>query len=1132
MECPKCRFDNPDELRFCGNCGTALAKTCPKCRFSNPPLFNYCGHCGYDFRGASSGEPPAYDGGNAGSVSDPAISGRHVIESARKIVTVLFSDLSGYTAMSEHLDPEEIKDIMHRLFGEITRVVAGYEGYIDKFIGDAVMVVFGVPKAHEDDPFRAVMAAREIHERVAAINEELHEKIGRPITMHTGIDTGLVITGEMDTTTGEHGMTGDAINIASRLTDRAEGGEILVGSETYRQCREYFEFEQREPARVKGKSEPIDIYRVLSVRTNPQKVRRSSGLKARLIGRDVEMRTLNEALISLREGGGAVFSICGDAGTGKSRLVEEFRHTVDRGTVQWFEGHAYPYTKNIPYYPFINLLSRICGIEEGDAKEKLQEKIERRLADITADSAGILPFIGSLFSIDYPGLAEMSPEYWKTRLHQAVSAVVSGLSEREPVIICLEDLHWIDPSSQELLRTMMTDTCRRVMLLCVHRPSFTLFTHHPSAESQGVCHEIRISELSLPEAQDMVESLLGTKNVPARLRKFIHRKAEGNPYYLEEMVNSLVDAEILVHDHTSWTLQKPITEAGIPSTLRGVIEARLDRLENETKRILEEAAVIGRVFNADILKRITRYSYSIDQCLGDLKRLDLIQVRSARPEMEYVFKHALNHEVVYKGLLKKEREIIHLRIACVMEELYRDRLSEFYEILAYHFSRGGSLLRAVHYLILSAEKSFGRYSLDEAHQYFSDAFILLSRKVGKTKEEKELLVDVLNRWATVFNQEGDYGQLIDILTGHTGLVESLDNTEHKGMFYGWLGWALRQREHLTEAYDYLCRALTYGEESGSDRVVGYVCAWLTQTCSDLGCLDEAIRYGRRARGMTELLNKDQLFFQFSMFGMGLAHYFRGESREEKEIGTTLLEYGHNQADIRSVAMGQNMIGLALMTEGDFSEAIGHFQKSIDVSLDPMILCLSKFFLGMTYLFEGRLEDAEQMFDGVLAFNNDFGLEAIGTSAQALMSIVAIIKGNLRGGIKGAHRTMNTLKDIGSKYRYASVAHLLGRVYLNITKKKGRRKPLFMLKNFGFLLQTLPFAARKAEAHLAEAIAVADEIGAKGLLGLAKLDFGLLHQAKGRIDDARTCILEAAVTFKQCGAVRHYEQAQEILATLQ
>ena len=318
----------------------------------------------------------------------------------RKYLTILFSDLSGYTDLSTRLDPEEVKEIMNQVFGEIARVITSYEGFIEKFVGDAVMALFGVPKAHEDDPVRAILAARHIHQAVA----QLEGKIGHRLSMHSGISTGLVITGEVNLKQGTHGISGDTINLASRLEGLAPVGEIVVDQVTYQQAEGYFTFESLGPASIKGKTQPIKAYRVLAPKNRPRKVHRIHGLRAQLIGRERELSRLQKAAEQNLQGKGSIISIRGDAGTGKSRLVEEFKQSLPSQKLTWREGHAFAYAKNIPYFLFRDLLKDTFHLQETDSLATLKEKIESGTASLCTGTEQVVPYLGSLFGISYPGI--------------------------------------------------------------------------------------------------------------------------------------------------------------------------------------------------------------------------------------------------------------------------------------------------------------------------------------------------------------------------------------------------------------------------------------------------------------------------------------------------------------------------------------------------------------------------------------------------------------------------------------------------------------------------------------------------------------------------------------------------------
>jgi class 3 adenylate cyclase/tetratricopeptide (TPR) repeat protein len=1116
MKCPKCQFENRESKKFCTKCGAKLELRCPRCNSEIEPGESFCGECGQKLDGAGEKEEKAPEA-----------------EGERKYVTVLFSDLSGYTAMSEKLDPEEVKEITSGIFKQISQIIDRYEGFIEKFVGDAVMALFGVPSAHEDDPVRAIRAAREIHDLVDGLSPEIEKKMGQPISMHTGINTGLVVTGEVDMEKGTHGVAGDTINLASRLSSLAKPGEVLVDTDTYHQAEGYFTFQSLEPTMVKGKTEPVQVYRVLEQKGRPVTIHRLSGRRADLIGRRVELAELREALESLRKGKGGVFSICGDAGTGKSRLVEDFKATLDLGEIQWLEGHAYAYSQNIPYFPLIDLLGRVFHIEEGDAVEKVREKVESGIEGLVGKKEDVVPYIGGLYSLRYPEVEEVSPEFWKSRLQEASQTIISALAQRTPTVFFLEDLHWADPSFVQFLRNALLEIRQPAIVLCVYRPEFSLFTGYQASRIREIYREIRLQDLSPSHAQDMLESLLKTERIPSDLRRFVQDKAEGNPFYLEELVNTLIESETLTRDNGSWRLTRPITESDISSTIHGLISGRLDRLEKETKRILQEASVIGRAFLYDILRKVTELEDRIDRGLSTLERLDLIRARSLQPDLEYMFKHPLTQEVVYNGLLKKDRQVIHEHIALVMEQLFQGRLSEFYETLAFHFKRGQSVSKAVDYLMKSGEKSAGRYAVEEAHQYYQEAFDILSHKPDKPREEKRLLIDLVIKWALVFYHRGDWSGLENLLSSHEDLAESLDDKARLGMFYAWLGFTIGMASgKLKESHQYLNRALELGEEIGNPQVIGYACTWLNWTCSELGLLDEAIAFGKRAQEISKILSSDHYLFFKSLSGIAHTYWYKGDSKKNFEIGRTLLDYGKKHSNIRSLAVGHIYTGTGYLIAGDFTSAIDCYKTGIEVAADPFYAHWGRIFLGSTYVIKGQFREAEGPLQELISYCEDFGCEQIRPYANSFLAVVMMDKGQMAQGLKMLDEERQSALKKERRFLHAMLEYLTGKVYLQVVQGEGPKSLSFLAKNIGFLMKSVPFAGQKAEAHFNKAIDATKEVGAKSILGQAYLDLGLLHKSKRRNEEARKCLSEAIQIFQETEAEFYLREANEALLSIQ
>ena len=1105
MKCPRCTHKNPAGVKFCGDCGQRMGALCPGCKALNLPESNFCHQCG-QFLPKTNGffSEEKSSGPRWSEVEKTTLP--HTATGERKYVTVLFSDLSGYTTLAQRLDPEEVKELVSRLSLEITKVVTKYEGFIEKFVGDAVMAVFGAIRAHEDDPIRAIRAAAEIHELISALGSSYEAQIGQTLAMHTGISTGLVVTGDVDFEKGTHGIAGATLNLAARLCSLAKPGDIMVGSETYRLAIGHFNFDSQEPVQLKGVIEPIQVFKVISRIDQPKKIHRFQGLRSDLIGRNPELELLKKALDRVRTGKGSLVSICGNAGTGKSRLVEEFKSALNREKVTWREGQCYPYARNFTYFPLIDLISRTFGIKESDAPELVREKIESGL-DFLEHKDDVVPYVGSLYHLKYKQLEGISPEIWRSRLKMSFLEILAVMARSAPTIICLEDLHWADPSSMELIRFLLSDFRYPTLVICVYRPTLTLLSNQQVANLGESYVEIRLEDLSPAETGTMVGSLLKTEQIPSDLKHFLREKAGGNPFYLEEIVNSLVESETLVPANAHWMLRKDMGDTELSSTIHGVIAARIDRLEAEMKCILQEAAVIGRAFYHEILSHITELEDSLWHHLSSLETLDLIKARSYRPAVEYIFKHALTQEVVYNGLVKGNRKAIHERVGLVMEKLFEDRLPEYYEALAYHFERGQSVDKAVDYLAKSGEKSLERYALEEAQQYYNAAFVILSRQSDKLGKTDCLLIDLLNKWSLVYYYRGRYKELLSLLRRHQNIADSLPDSEKRGMFYAWLGCALWHRERFKEAHQHLLKALTLGEQSKNSAVVGYACCWLSWVCTELGLFNDAIGYAERAQSIFKAERRDDYIYVSSMCGKGYALWHQGNKSKTLEAGNVLLDFGRKQGDFRAKGMGYCCIGWSNLIGGDLAQATPFFEKAVQVSVDPWFSLFPKLALAYGQIANGNVYDAEKHIDEIMGFSQRFGAEFAGKPAYFFHGMVLISQGRFKQGLQILEECCQTWKDNGCKLRYAACGSILASVYAGLAKKaRIRQQQKFALH-----------AEDKATAHFQDSIETAKQIGANATLGRAYRDWGSVYQERGDTNQAAKCMAQAATYFRLCGS---------------
>jgi tetratricopeptide (TPR) repeat protein len=442
-----------------------------------------------------------------------------------------------------------------------------------------------------------------------------------------------------------------------------------------------------------------------------------------------------------------------------------------------------------------------------------------------------------------------------------------------------------------------------------------------------------------------------------------------------------------------------------------------------------------------------------------------------------------------------------------MEKLFQQRLPEFYETLAFHFKQGRSLHRAVDYLMKAAEKSLNRYALEESHQYYKEAFDLLTDKPEKTQEEERLLIDLILKWAIVFYYRGDLRGISDLIMAHETLAKSLGSREKLGMLTGWLGFAQWMIGDLRRSYRYLSDALKLGEEGGDQRVIGYACCWLSWACADLGLLDEAIRWGERALEISKSVKSDHYLYSKSLGGISYTCFLSGDRNRIQEAGKDLLQYGKKHSNVRSSALGHWSLGSGDMASGDYPAAIVSFEKAVQVAQDPIYRELFRFFLGVTYLYKGQIPEAEEAIQKVSDFSQQMGWEGQDSNLKAWLGLVAVAKGDLSRGLKALEEGSSRSKEEGRLYQYARSELILGNVYSRIVQ------------------------VDEAERHFLKAIEAAKEIGSRGVLGLTYLGLGMLYGSQKKGKEAKERITEAIALFQECNAEVHLRNARQALESL-
>ena len=536
------------------------------------------------------------------------------LEGERKQVTILFADNSGFTAMSETTDPEQIRSLMNACFDHLVPAIHKYGGVVDKFIGDEIMALFGAPVAHENDPERALRAALEMAGRL----EEFNQRRGTDLGLHFGVNTGTVIAGGIGSSTQQqYSVMGDAVNIASRLEDVSDRGEIFVGPDTYRLTAPLFDFEALPPVQLKGRAEAVPIYRLVQAKSQPGRVRGLAGLESPMVGRGAELQALLKRSAAAQTGQGGAVVITGEPGLGKTRLIAEWKAAA--GKLRWIEGRCLSYGQNLAYHLLVDLLHSAIEVPASAGEEETRQALERLCAGLFGETAiDTYPYLGHLLALHLDGAALervrlLDPQALQGQYRAALRRLLLALAARQPAALVFEDIHWADPSSSELLTWLLPLHSEAALLFCFitrpeqDTPGWRIVTGLREAPNQEQFTEIALQPLTEDDSRQLVANLLEIEALPESIRTTILKKAEGNPFFVEEVIRMLIDRGVIVRNAAgSWQAVKEIENVEIPDTLQALLLARIDRLPSEVRHVLRVASVIGRQFSVPVLEEVLR----------------------------------------------------------------------------------------------------------------------------------------------------------------------------------------------------------------------------------------------------------------------------------------------------------------------------------------------------------------------------------------------------------------------------------------------------------------------------------------------------------------------------------------------
>ena len=937
MQCPNCQLENPQDSNFCLECGQKLEQKCPHCEKTLPAVAKFCNACGYNLtvRSTPSQKEISFDEKLdkiqrylPKGLTEKILAQRDRIEGERKQVTVMFCDMAGYTAISEKLGIEDAYSIMDQVYEILIHKVHDYEGTVNELTGDGIMALFGAPIALEDASQRAVRSALAIHREITKFND--NKKRDRvnvpPIKMRIGIHTGPVVVGTLGNDLRvEFKAVGDTVNLASRVESLAEPGTTYVTDDTFSLCEGIFRFESLGDRDIKGKEKPVRIYRVIAPSTRRTRfdVSAERGLTA-FIGRARELELLLDGFERVKAGRGQAISIMAEAGIGKSRLLYEFRKAVVNEGATFLEGKCLSYSRGVAYHPIIDILKANFDLLETDGSPEIREKVNSGLKVLGLDQALIAPYFLELLSVKESGIDQllMSPEAKKDRIIEALKHIVLKGSEIRPLILAYEDLHWVDKSSENVLKYVLESIPgARVLMLFTYRPEFL-----PTWGGKSYHSQVTLNRLSNRESLSMISYLLGTADIESDLEKLILEKAEGIPFFIEEFLKSLLQLKVIERKNRRYFLAKDFQNIAIPSTIQDVIMARVDALTEGAKEILQAGSVIEREFSHQLIKRLIGSSeQELLSNLSALKDSELLYERGIYPELTYIFKHALTREVIYDSILTKRRKTFHATVAHAIEDIYQENISAYYEVLVKHFIESEVYDKAADYSKLASRKALTTASMNDAI-FYTNKTIFSLEKLPLSDRVQKLLIDARTKLGLNLLEMNYFHEAIDAIKPIVNVALKINYKKRIPQIETIVGAGrFCIDENFQEAFDYFEKALSVSDEMSDVGSLLYANYWMGYALSVNCEFERAIHYLEKSLNLQGKYNNLPWIAVLKGITGFAVYQFKGDIQTAFKLSSEAVHISKETNDIHSKLFAYSCHGISLYGKGLLDEA-RHFLR--------------------------------------------------------------------------------------------------------------------------------------------------------------------------------------------------------------
>ncbi|NQU65295.1 MAG: AAA family ATPase, partial [SAR324 cluster bacterium] len=1092
--------------KFCGECGSKIESNCPECGFVNPPTHKFCGECGKPLQGSKAPDlSPLEEKIDKiqrylpEGLTQKILAQKDRIEGERKQVTVMFCDLVGFTSMSEKLDPEETYSIMDRLLEILIHKVNDFGGTVNKMMGDGIMALFGAPIALEDGPQRAIRSAIAIHKEITRFSEKIRKEKEYlpPLKMRIGINSGPVVVGTIGNTLRvEFTAIGDTVNLASRMETLADPGTTFVTAETFNLTEVFFRFEALGEKQVKGKEVPVKVYQVIATsdRSTRFDVSAERGLTP-LVGRERELEMLLDGFETAKSGRGQGFSIVAEAGTGKSRLLYEFRKSITTEDVTILEGKCLSYSKNVAYHPVFDIVRSGFEIEEDNTEEQIRQKLEAGLLILKMEITRALPYLLELFNIKESGIdpSIKTPDLINEQIVKTLLQVIIKRSEITPLVLIVEDLHWIDDSSEKLLLKLLEIVAgSRIMIVYTFRPEYK-----KNWPNKTYLNQLNLNRFSNRESTLMLANLIGEEAVDGRLAELVIEKTDNNAFYIEEFIRSLINTGVLQKMENRYQIVKEIDSNTIPSSIRDILMARIDTLPEETREILQITSVIEREFSY----RLIHHLLDVDKTsllagLSLLKEAELIYERGIHPETVYIFKHSLTREVIYDSILTKKQKILHCKVAEAIETLFKDSLNDYFEVLADHFIAGEDFEKGAEYAKLAARKAYQFGSFKDAITYAEKAVFCLE-KMPATDDIQIKIIGARTRIGGYCLDLNHQDKAKEAINPIIDLAIKTDCRNYLPVIYNIIGLhSMLIENNYTKSSKYLNKALKISKETNNYPAFASANFFLGIGFAIKKEFQKSLYHFNQALELAEAANLIPMIIATKSTMIMYPYFHEGKSEIAYQLGNEVL-VSASVCDDRTKGFAYTGYGHACFLKGNFDEANDCLSKSLKLLEKAgqfLWASLSSVLLGDICILIQKYEDAYNYYDKAISY-------AKMINSPPFMGLYEIY-------LAKAKVVCTHAVDLA----------VIFDIYNNLKENIGTGITGILELNIGEVLYHIgDHHLSEAEVWINKAIETNKKEGSKLDLWRSYILYSQFYQKQNKLSQAREQMINAIEIMKECGA---------------